>query len=232
MRRSGCRAPPSGLLLGVVPLLLAIQFSAAWPSEAQTERRYVLGQVITHNSADPPSISRGDFVVGSGLESGADRAARSGLAAVPGSPTNTENEASGAPLSIRPLPRTGFNWTHVAVPVSTGILGGGLGLLVGGAVGAAVIEVSNCRSWGCLGYPILGAAVGETVGLSSGVYLGTTLSTRRRGSYILTLLGGVATTALALGVGGDVVGHDADPLTLAAVPVLQLAVTIPIARWE
>jgi len=70
--------------------------------------------------------------------------------------------------------------------------------------------------------------LGETVGLSSGVYLGT----ERRGSYLLTLLGGLATTVVVVGVGGDVVGSDADPLTLAAVPVLQLAITIPIAQSD
>jgi hypothetical protein len=122
-----------------------------------------------------------------------------------------------------------MDWTHVAVPAVTGVLGGGLGILVGGAAGAAIAEARSCTSFACgFGYPLLGALAGETVGLSSGVYLGT----ERRGSFPLTLLGGLATTVVVLGVGGDVVGHDANTLTLIALPALQLAVTIPIARSD
>jgi hypothetical protein len=117
----------------------------------------------------------------------------------------------------------------VAVPAVAGVLGGGLGLLLGGVAGAAIAEARRCTSFACgFGYPLLGAAVGETVGLSSGVYLGT----ERRGSYLLTLLGGLATTVVVVGVGGNLVGSDADPLTLAAVPVLQLAITILIAQSD
>jgi uncharacterized membrane protein len=112
----------------------------------------------------------------------------------------------------------------VALPVFTGALGGGLGVLVGGLAGAGIGDAAECRSYDCLAYPILGAVVGETVGLSSGVYL----ATDRRGSYGLTLLGGAAATAVGLGVARAV---DA-PLALLAVPVVQFAVTIPIARSD
>lgn len=120
------------------------------------------------------------------------------------------------------------DWTHVAVPAFTGVVGGGLGLFFGAGAGVVFAEASGCTSLGCIGYSVLGAAVGETVGLSSGVYLGT----ERRGSYLLTLLGGLATTAVVLGVGSDVVGDDAITLTLIALPILQLATTIPIARSD
>jgi len=203
---------PTGTLVGVAALLFAVLLGSARPSAAQTEGRYVLGETASYDAGERPSLSQDDFV------------------AAPDAST-APGRASGAlsPRPQRPPLRPDIDWTHVAVPAVTGVLGGGLGLLLGGVAGAAIAEVRGCTSFACgLGYPLLGAAVGETVGLSSGVYLGT----ERRGSYLLTLLGGLATTVVVVGVGGNLVGSDADPLTLAAVPVLQLAITILIAQSD
>ena len=200
---------PTGTLVGVAALLFAVLLGSARPSAAQTEGRYVLGETVSYDAGERPSLSQDDFVA---------------------APDASTARRSGAPSSLpnRP-PRPDVAWIHVAVPAVTGVLGGGLGLLLGGVAGAVIAEVRGCTSFACgLGYPLLGAAVGETVGLSSGVYLGT----ERRGSYLLTLLGGLATTVVVVGVGGNLVGSDADPLTLAAVPVLQLAITIPIAQSD
>lgn len=74
----------------------------------------------------------------------------------------------------------------------------------------------------CIGGPILGGIIGETVGLSSGVYL----DTEQRDSYLLTLLGGAFGAALAIGLANAT----DSPVVLALRPVVQLGVTIPIAR--
>jgi hypothetical protein len=201
---------PTGTLVGVAALLFAVLLGSARSSTAQTERRYVLGKTVSYDAGERPSLSASDFVA---------------------APDASTARRSGAPSPRphRPPLRPDMDWTHVAVPAVAGVLGGGLGILVGGAAGAAIAEARSCTSFACgFGYPLLGALAGETVGLSSGVYLGT----ERRGSYLLTLLGGTAATVLVVGVGGDLVGSDADLPTLLALPTLQLAATIPIARSD
>jgi hypothetical protein len=192
---------PRAVLLGVA--LGLVFFLFARPSPAQVERRYVLGRTVTYAYEATPSLTKSDLVPA--LASRSPRRDASAL----------------SPLGA-PSPRSSPDWTYVALPVFTGALGGALGGLVGGLAGAGVGEAAECTSFDCLAYPAFGAIVGETVGLSSGVYLGTD----RRGSYALTLLGGMAGTAVGLGL----VRAVDDPLALLAVPVVQFAVTIPIAR--
>jgi len=203
MRRPSRFSSPRAVLLGVaLGLILPL---VVRPSTAQVEQRYVLGRTVTYASDTTPSLSKRDLVPA--LTSR--RARRSAPAP--------------SPLSA-PSPRSNPDWTYVALPVFTGALGGAFGGLVGGLAGAEIGSTADCGSYDCLAYPLLGVVVGETVGLSSGVYLGT----ERRGSYILTLLGGAAGTAVALGVARGV----DTPLALLAVPVVQFAVTIPIARSD
>jgi len=204
MRRPSRLSIPRATRLGVA-FAIALQVFAVQESAAQVERRYVLGRTVTSASDTTPSLTKSDL-----LPALASRRARRGTSPLP--------SLSGS--SSHPSP----DWTYVALPVFTGALGGGFGVLVGGLAGAGIGGAADCRSYGCLAYPLLGAVVGETVGLSSGVYLGTD----RRDSYLLTLLGGAAGTAVGLGVARAV---DA-PLALLAVPIVQFAVTIPIARSD
>jgi len=189
-----------GLLLG-----WTVHVVSAQPSAAQTDRPYLLEQPVSYEADTSPSLSKGDLVPAL-------------------TPRGARRNASALSPIGGPAPRSSPDWTYVALPVFTGALGGALGGLVGGLAGAGIGEAAECTSFDCLAYPAFGAIVGETVGLSSGVYLGTD----RRGSYALTLLGGMAGTAVGLGV----VGAADDPLALLAVPVVQFAVTIPIARSD
>lgn len=154
----------------------------------------MLGETVSFNEGARISLERDDFV-----------GAR---------PSSQRPRWNGGP---RPDSMSNPLW----MPIGAGVAGGGLGLVVGAGIGVAVGEASNCESWGCLAYPLLGAAVGEVVGLSSGVALGA-----KRSNYLATLLGGGLATLGGLGL----VQATDSPEALALVPVVQLGVTIPIAR--
>lgn len=102
-----------------------------------------------------------------------------------------------------------------------GILGATVGMLVGGAVGAGV-EVTlseRCYDYCGLGGTVLGAVVGESLGMAFGVHAGN----YRRGSYSAAVVGplGVLVGSLALGMVLDDTEVPASFIVIG-VPVLQL----------
>ena len=176
--------------------------SFAWmvsSSIAQSDRRYVLGETVSFERDGRASPERRDFV--------------------------GRGRGTNPPLGRRPTrpgaPRADSTSNGLFPPIALGLVGGTVGLLAGGFAGAGLAEASDCDALGCLAYPLLGGVIGEAVGLSSGVHLGT-----ERGNYLTTLLGGALGTAVGLGV----VRATDEPRALALVPVVQLGVAIPIAR--
>lgn len=199
------------VVLGVASLVLLVQ-----PSTAQSERRAVLGTSISVDVKTRTSLDRSDFV-GPPLRGTPHLSERippiSGALARP----------SAAPERI--MPRLDSTSDNVWDPVGLGLLSGAFGLFAGGLIGSSLAETNGCHSPGCaLGPFIRGAIVGETAGLSSGVYFGT----ERRGSYLLTLLGGALGSAVTVGLA---TASDR-PETLLLGPVLQFGITIPIARAD
>lgn len=84
--------------------------------------------------------------------------------------------------------------------VSVGILGGGLGFFLGGAVVGAVADDAGCYELDCLRWAFLGAVAGESLGVPAGVHL----ANGRRGSYAgaaaaSTLIGAAGVLALSTG---------------------------------
>jgi hypothetical protein len=72
----------------------------------------------------------------------------------------------------------------------------------------------------------LGGLAGEAVGLSLGVHLGN----RRRGSYGVDLLTSLGVAAIGIGAMVWIDPDEGGLVALAATPVLQLAVTVPLER--
>ena len=179
-------------------------------SSAQSDQRYILG---THVSFDvePTQEPDTDIATTAPLKPGR----FDGALSAPPSPRTRS-------LSTRWIGASNSTSTTLLAPIGLGIVGGTVGFLAGGVFGLQLAEATNCNSWGCaLGYPYLGALIGETIGLSSGVYVGTD-----GGSYLLTLLGGTLGSAVALSLANST----DSPQVLIAAPVIQLAVTIPIAQ--
>ena len=172
-----------------------------------------MGKEVSFEIQARTSLERSDFV---GNPSGRHRP-RKNVRAI----SDERTQPKPAHWSVAPRPASSSG--NLLAPIGLGVVGGALGLFAGGVIGAGLAEEANCNSLGCaLGYPILGGIVGETVGLSSGVYVGT----RQRGSYLLTLLGGAFGTAVAAGL-ADATDS---PAALVLGPVVQLGITIPIAR--
>ena len=113
---------------------------------------------------------------------------------------------------------------------SFGLLGGGLGLVAGGLLGAVVGGNDSDdpdEAWvNALQGSVIGATIGESIGLGSGVHL----ANDRRGNFVL---GTVA--SLAIGAAGAALVFEnqdppAAPIILAATPIAQLIATIMIER--
>jgi hypothetical protein len=197
-------------LVGISSLLVLGLIAPS--SAAQSERSYVLGESVSFDAETTQSLEKEDFVPG--LEEG--RRSTGELVRL----SSTRGKSAGTQLNV--LPRSNSTTANVIAPIGLGVVGGAAGLFGGGIVGVSLSGASNCDSFCGLGYMFYGALIGETVGLSSGVYLGT----ERRGSYLLTLLGGALGTAGVIALASQVDG----PALLVAGPAVQLAVTIPIAR--
>lgn len=108
-----------------------------------------------------------------------------------------------------------------------GLLGGAVGLVAGGYLGALLAESGDDEDLDYLGGAVVGAALGEGAMLPLGVHL----ADGRRGSYAasaLVSLGLAGAGLLALeAVHYDVPGA---PIVLVAVPVAQLVATIAVER--
>lgn len=195
-------------VFGCILLGVAVQFSVA-----QSERRYVLGNETSFEVKATPSLERHGRTAGRiGLNWG--RAARVTLHAGQDIKTGVR-WASG--------PQADTSSANLLAPIGMGLGLGAVGFYAGGIIGVGVASTGDCDTFGCgLGYPILAAIVGESVGLSSGVYGGT----RRRGSYLRTLLAGGVGAAVAM----TLTNWTESPRALLAGPVLQLALTVPAAR--
>ena len=113
---------------------------------------------------------------------------------------------------------------------SFGLLGGGIGLVAGGLLGALIGGNDSDdpdEAWvNALQGSVIGATIGESIGLASGVHL----ANDRRGNFVL---GTVA--SLAIGAAGAALVFEnqdppAAPIILAATPIAQLIATIMIER--
>jgi hypothetical protein len=109
--------------------------------------------------------------------------------------------------------------------IAGGIMGASLGLLIGGAAGAGLETTltNDCFDYCGLGGALLGAAVGESLGMAFGVHT----ANEQRGSYAGAVVGplavGLGTLALAIVL--DDVSVPAY-IVLVGVPVGQLYTSI------
>ena len=103
-----------------------------------------------------------------------------------------------------------------------GLLGGTAGFFAGGFGGAAVAEGSSqsCQDFCGLGGFIIGAMVGESFGMVGGMAIAAP------GTRAPDLLASLGIAAVGLGVAGLV--HE--PLTLVAIPVVQLVALVSLAH--
>ena len=98
--------------------------------------------------------------------------------------------------------------------VTSGLLGGTLGLFVGGGVGFVV----GGPGYGGLAGAALGALVGESFGMAFGVHTGND----RRGSYGAAVAGPIAVAAGTIALVG-VVGDQ-------GVPAIAIGIAVPVAQ--
>lgn len=193
-------------VLGLLFVSLGVQSSTA-----QSERRHVLGETISFDVEKRASLKRSDFL---GKPRDMNR--------MGGTPSASSGDGTHPQIARRSVaPNSNSTSQSLLAPIGLGLVGGTVGLLAGGVVGGQLAKGTNCNSLGCLSYPFLGALIGETIGLSSGVHLGTNES-----NYLLTLLGGALGTTVALGLANAT----DSPEALILGPAVQLGVTIPIAR--
>jgi hypothetical protein len=118
--------------------------------------------------------------------------------------------------------------TSTGALVFAGLMGGGIGF-VGGIYAGYGIEhaLSDCEGEELcgLGGALLGAVLGEAIGLPMGVHLANG-SVGNYGQQALASMGIAAVGALVgFGLGGPVA-----PVILVAVPIVQLAISISIER--
>jgi hypothetical protein len=113
--------------------------------------------------------------------------------------------------------------------VTFGLLGGGIGLVAGGLLGAVIgnDEDDSEHGWiDALRGSVIGGTIGESIGLAGGVHL----ANHRQGSFSL---GALASLAIG-GVGAALVVENQDPpaapIILVATPIAQLIATILIER--
>lgn len=112
-------------------------------------------------------------------------------------------------------------------PVFGGIALGGLGFVVGGFAGYGVANCPNHGDFCGLGEMFLGAAVGGTLGMATGVHLGN----RRRGSLGTDFVVGSAVWGggIALAATAKFEGNAVWAIFLA-IPVAQLIATTNVER--
>ncbi len=111
-----------------------------------------------------------------------------------------------------------------------GVVGGVLGGVVGTVAGAYVggLSAAGCHGEFCgLGRVILGAGIGESIGLGLGAHIGS--RSQRHENIMLTSL-----TSTAILVGGTALGlamSDGGAIMLPLTPALQLAAALAIERY-
>lgn len=120
--------------------------------------------------------------------------------------------------------------SRAGVVVAQGVLGAATGFGLAFVGTSALLLVTDCEGWGCLGVAAIGAVVLYPVGAAAGVYKVGTSAARERASFGATLGGAVVgmgagllllsvapdddtplvtVTALALPVAGGILGYDA-----------------------
>lgn len=59
------------------------------------------------------------------------------------------------------------------LPIAAGVAGGAAGFVVGGLAGALVGGQTDCYDMDCIFYPLVGASLGQSVGIPLGVHAGS-----------------------------------------------------------
>jgi hypothetical protein len=129
------------------------------------------------------------------------------------------------PLPLTPFPLAQDSAVSTGPLIFGGILGGALGMVLGAAAGSGleVLLADDCYDFCGLGGGIIGAGVGESLGMAFGVHT----ANRQRGSFAASVVGplGVLVTALVAGMALDDANVPAAMVGIA-VPVLQLTTSI------
>jgi len=128
-----------------------------------------------------------------------------------------------------PAPSVELRQLNPAGAVIGGILGGGVGLLGGAYLGAALNSAGGCRGEDCGLYgAIVGGLIGESLGVPFGVHLGGG-SWHNFGLSLLASAGlTLAGTLLAQSV--DRGGSNAGTAVLVMVPVAQISTALVLGR--
>lgn len=128
--------------------------------------------------------------------------------------------ASAPPFNVRVAPA---DMPGMSKQIMGGVLGGMVGLVAGGYAGFRVETAGGCRPYDdfCgFGGAIVGAALGESIGMGTGVWLGG----GRRGS------GGAIFASLGLGVVGVLGAAATGGALLPVVPIAQLIGAVVVDR--
>ncbi|MEX2283077.1 MAG: hypothetical protein WEE89_11390 [Gemmatimonadota bacterium] len=113
--------------------------------------------------------------------------------------------------------------------VTFGVLGGGVGLVAGGLIGAVIgnDEDDTENGWiDALRGSVIGGTIGESIGLAGGVHL----ANDRQGSLALSTLASLAIGGLGAALVVENQDPPAAPIILVATPIAQLIATILIER--
>ena len=112
--------------------------------------------------------------------------------------------------------------------IGFGLLGGAIGLVGGAIVGYQATGGSDfCGDDRCgIAGGFFGGLAGEAVGISLGVHLGN----KRRGNYWVDLLASAGLAAVGIGAMVWIDPDEGGLFALAATPVLQLSVAVPLER--
>ncbi len=123
--------------------------------------------------------------------------------------------------------------------VFVGALGGaGVGLLAGGAIGAALASNASGNGDEWISPELAGAVAGASIGYAIGAGVGAhfAASSRPRPNAFATIgisVLSAATVGLAAGaLGSSGLGESATAVLAAAVPVAHVALTAQFARWR
>lgn len=152
--------------------------------------------------------------------------ARGCLSAQGSKPTEA---ASPSLLGIRPeVPQDTVQQTSAWRSIGFGLLGGAVGLVGGAIVGYQATGGSDfCGDDRCgIAGGFFGGLAVEALGLSLGVHLGN----ERQGNYWVDLLATAGVAAVGIGAMVWIDPDEGGLLALAATPVLQLSVAVPLER--
>jgi hypothetical protein len=106
-----------------------------------------------------------------------------------------------------------------------GAVGGSAGLFGGLLAGAMLAHTGTCAGEDCsLGAALVGAGVGEVLGLATGAHIGSA----GRGNLALAILASTAIGAAGIYAAGQAGGSA--PGVVLAIPVMQLAAVLVIER--